>query len=87
MGAVFCGSANQKVQIPPHDSLGTQYYIPSLDLPHNETAELLLVSTEDSTVVIIRGNYDNLDTIELTGNTHTREVVKNMVCCFLDYKI
>jgi hypothetical protein len=80
--AVFCGTNNYLVQIPPRESLGTQHYIPSLDIETvtNEGAEIRLVASEDSTVVTIRGNYDNLDTIDLNGDGYTREVVPDMVC-------
>ncbi|XP_060585542.1 uncharacterized protein LOC132741407, partial [Ruditapes philippinarum] len=77
--AVFCSTSNYLVQIPPRESLGTQHFIPSLDIVTNEEAEIRLVASEDSTVVTIRGNYDNLDTIDLNGDGYTREVVPNMV--------
>jgi hypothetical protein len=79
--AVFCGADDNLVQIPPLESLGTQYFIP--EIPYNagsETAEIRLVATEDSTVVIIRGNYDNLDTVEMTGNIFSRKVELKTVC-------
>ncbi|XP_060584539.1 uncharacterized protein LOC132740612 [Ruditapes philippinarum] len=77
--AVFCGTSNYFVQIPPRESLGTHHFIPQLVIEANEEAKIRLVASEDSTVVTIRGNYDNLDTIELNGDGYTREVVPNMV--------
>ncbi|XP_060583533.1 uncharacterized protein LOC132739760 [Ruditapes philippinarum] len=77
--AVFCGTSNYLVQIPPRESLGTQHFIPEIDIAFDEEAEIRLVASEDSTVVTIRGNYDNLDTIELNGNGYTRKVVPDMV--------
>ncbi|XP_053382488.1 uncharacterized protein LOC128549565 [Mercenaria mercenaria] len=78
--AVFCGADDNRAQMPPRETLGELHYIPPLAFDSAvEEAEIRLVATEDSTVVIIRGNYDNLDTVELTGNTFTRDVVPDML--------
>ena len=77
--ALFCGTMRRFAQMPSIETLGTQYYIPPLQYDEDtETADIHLVAVEDSTVVVIRGNYDNLDTVELTGDVFTRTIVNNM---------
>ncbi|XP_053381806.1 uncharacterized protein LOC128549273 [Mercenaria mercenaria] len=77
--AIFCGADDNRAQMPPRETLGKQHYIPPLNLDSTEKAEIRLVATEDSTIVIIRGNYDHLDTISLTGITFCRAVENDML--------
>ncbi|KAL4218268.1 hypothetical protein ACF0H5_023004 [Mactra antiquata] len=77
--AVFCGTFNDSlVQMPPLATLGTRFYIPKIDLPLlNSVAKIYIIAIEDSTVVTIRGDYDQLDPVHLAGDNYTRPLFWN----------
>lgn len=84
--AVFCGNLNKNyAQMPPRETLGVKHYIPALDLNNLQaTVQMKLVATEDSTAVIIKGDYHQLDTVSLTGQVYSRNVENGTVknCSF-----
>ena len=79
--AVYCGTfGDTMVQMPPKETLGTDFYIPKLDLDLiNAAAEIHVVVTEDSTVLIISGDYDQMDPVDFTGDFYSRTVEPNTV--------
>jgi hypothetical protein len=67
--------------MPPKETLGTEFFIPSLDLSLiNAVAEIHVVITEDSTVLVIGGDYDQMDPVDFTGDFYIRTVEPNTVC-------
>ncbi|XP_060598566.1 uncharacterized protein LOC132752265 [Ruditapes philippinarum] len=79
--AVFCGNfADTLVQMPPKETLGTEFFIPSLDLSLlNAVAEIHVVITEDSTVLVIGGDYDQMDPVDFTGDFYIRTIEPNTI--------
>lgn len=81
--AVFCGTFNDTlIQMPPLSWLGTNFYIPKLDLALlNAEASIYLIASEDSTVITIKGDYDQMDPIFLTGDNYNRPIANDTVLC------
>lgn len=79
--AVFCGTfTDTMLQMPPVETLGREHYIPGLNLTAlSANAEVLVLATEDSTVVTIRGEYDQRDTLYLAGEWVVRSLENNTV--------
>ena len=68
--AVFSVQTNGDIitQMPPVETLGKTYYIPAIDLTSiGGDGTIIVVSTEDSTYVIIKGAYDQ---VRLTYEPH-----------------
>lgn len=60
-----------------------EFYIPKLDLVLLEAeAEINIVMAEDSTVVTIKGDYDQMDPVHFTGDVYFRNVISNTVQTF-----
>lgn len=64
--AIFSSASNAKVmtQMPPLETLGTKHYIPAIDLTAlGANGSIIATTTEDSTIIIIRGAYDKVSVI------------------------
>ncbi|XP_045181541.2 uncharacterized protein LOC123540515 [Mercenaria mercenaria] len=79
--AVFCGTfGDTLIQMPPKESLGLGFYIPKLDLDSiNAEAEIHIITADDSTVLIVKGDYDQMDPVDFTGDIYIRAVVPNTI--------
>lgn len=79
--AVFCGTfTDTMLQMPPVEALGKEHYIPGLNFTElSANAEVLVLATEDSTVLTIRGEYDQMDTLSLAGEWVVRSLEDNTV--------
>lgn len=83
--SVFCGNKTAPgateyhtfVQMVPKEMMGKQFYIPKL--PGLTEAKMYITSIEDSTVNIVKGNYDNLDILEYTGKELIRHIEEQFV--------
>ncbi|WAQ97423.1 hypothetical protein MAR_030113 [Mya arenaria] len=80
---VFCGTPETigvsapSVQIPPRDTLGKHHFIPRLSVV--VWAKLSIITSADSTVVTIKGDYHKLDTFNAAPGIHTRVMVLDML--------
>lgn len=61
----------------PKEMMGRQFYIPKLS--GLTGAKLYITSIEDSTVNIVKGNYDNLDILEYRGKELIRHIEEQFV--------
>lgn len=80
--AVFCLSLDNGhwVQMAPRETFGSHFYIPALDLVLIEATFYISISaTLDNTVVIVHGDYDQMDVLLWTGDNIVREVVNGTV--------
>ena len=61
--AVFSAASDGRtiIQMPPIETLGKTYYIPTINLTLlGATGMVIVTSTEDSTYVVIKGMYDQV---------------------------
>lgn len=80
--AVFCWAPSNEswVQMAPKDTHGSHFFIPSMDLAAMEAEGNIGISaTVDSTVVTVRGDYDQIDITMWVGDTITRAFATNTV--------
>ncbi|XP_045182188.2 uncharacterized protein LOC123540926 [Mercenaria mercenaria] len=75
--AIYCGTLiDTHLQLPPVETLGKQFYIPAIALTTlTADATVVVLTTEDSTIVTIRGDYDQMDTIDLKGEVMVNRTI------------
>ena len=62
------------------ETLGTRYYIPPLNYTFvGATGSLVVTATEDSTVVNLFGDYDDLVLLEWEGDSYARNLTDQQV--------
>lgn len=67
----------------PKETMGKKFYIPKLrDL---SGAKMHIMSTEDSTVKITKGDYDNLESHDLKGTHFTRDIEDDTVSKYASF--
>ncbi|KAL4229249.1 hypothetical protein ACF0H5_012289 [Mactra antiquata] len=76
--AVFCGKSGYEsfAQMPPRETLGIKHYIPpfKFDDIGITDAVVYVTAVEDSTIVVIKGDYHQLDSVTLTGDVYSRKI-------------
>ncbi|KAL4217782.1 hypothetical protein ACF0H5_022520 [Mactra antiquata] len=64
--------------MPPRETLGHKHFIPPIQFDTSiQSAILYITATEDSTVVIVKGDYHQLDSTTLTGDSYSRVMESN----------
>jgi hypothetical protein len=68
------------LQVPPVETLGKQFLIPAIDIAGlSLNASIVVITSEDSTVITIRGDYDQRDTVDMKGGIVNRILVTDTV--------
>ena len=79
---MFCkiaGNDEFTAQLPVSGTLGQQFYVPPLSNVNLDNAHIIVTASEDSTVTVVKGDYDNLDIILMKGQHIERPFVDNKV--------
>jgi len=75
LSSVFCYHERAIVQMPPKETAGKRYFIPSItSYLWTSQPEIYVKATEDSTPVTIKGDYDQLDLVINKGDEIQRTV-------------
>ncbi|WAR17274.1 hypothetical protein MAR_031868 [Mya arenaria] len=73
--AVHCTNWTFKAHIPPRETLGSHYYLPPLNYTNlNAVAKVMIMTSEDSTVITVRGDYDEFTALPIAGEVYSRNM-------------